>query len=374
MDPARESAVLALAGWDPATTFARDVLAPHRDRLADPRDRALATEIVLGVARRRATLDHLLAAFSRTALPRLDPLVRAALRAAAEQVLLLDRVPAHAAVDASVEIVKARTNERLAGYVNAVLRSLVRSIEGPAGGDEDPRRDVPRAGSIALRLRNVAFPDPSPTPDANDAVRYAHPAWLVARWRARHGTGVLHTMLEAGIARGDADDTFDARVDALASADKAARVLLVRAEKSALVGREPDGPAEGVVLPRAAPWPWGDASFDVVRFDAPGSGTGTLARRPEVRDRLRESDLATFARRQSAALARMAPLVRPGGRIVVATRSVEPEDGAGPIAAFVADHAGWRAEPGFLALPEPGHDGGFAAVLVRGEAGVSGPR
>ena len=451
MDPARESAVDVLVAWDPAKRFAKDLLGEVREKTPDPRDRGLAREIVLGVARRRATIDHLLTGVSATPLWRLDPVVRAALRAALAQLLFLDRVPAHAAVDGAVEIVKARANARLAGFVNGVLRTLVRGIEGPATGAEDPRRDVPRAGSVALRLRTVAFPATTPSPDRNLALRFAHPEWLVARWRARHGDAAARSMLEAGISRApvvlrargsDRDAVLAALVAAGVSASAGAgpseirvttadpsslaavrdgfasaegstvqrtaplldarpgdRILVLRASPGGavlhvadllagrgevvaadveaekvgalaayLASRLPAGGVrvDAVLVPRDGPLPFAPGSFHGVLVEAPSTETGILRRRPEACDRLRAGDVLAFARAAHALLERAAPLVRPGGRLVFATRSVEPEEGEGLVAAFAAEHPELRLEPGYDVLPSLADDGGFAAVLRLG--------
>jgi 16S rRNA (cytosine967-C5)-methyltransferase len=200
---ARSLAADALEAVERGTAFAKDLLEERRASLADPRDRGLLTEVVYGALRRRGTLDALLRAACRSPLPRLDPAVRAALRVALYQVLFLERVPPHAAVDAAVEHAKARTNPRFAGFVNGVLRGLVRGVEGPvpAGGAPDDRRDVPRPGAAALRLRRPTFPDPAHDEAGNLAERYAHPAWLVRRWLARHGRERARAMLEAGASR-----------------------------------------------------------------------------------------------------------------------------------------------------------------------------
>src|SRR5581483_8920487 len=89
----------------------------------DPRDRALATEIVYGALRTLRALESRLAAHAPRGLPE-DPRVRMPLLVAAYQLLFLDRVPAHAAVDAAVGAIKAARGEKLSGFANAVLRKL----------------------------------------------------------------------------------------------------------------------------------------------------------------------------------------------------------------------------------------------------------
>jgi 16S rRNA (cytosine967-C5)-methyltransferase len=100
-----------------------------------------------------------------------------------------------------------------------------------------------------------------------------------------------------------------------------------------------------------------------VLVDAPCSNTGVLRRRLEVRDRLREADLPRLAAAQRGLLERALPLVRPGGRLVYATCSIEPEENEEVAAAFAAAHPEVEVLPGFSVLPTADHDGGFAAVF-----------
>jgi 16S rRNA (cytosine967-C5)-methyltransferase len=126
-----------------------------------------------------------------------------------------------------------------------------------------------------------------------------------------------------------------------------------------------------VDLPLAA-----DARFDRVLLDAPCSGTGTLRRNPEIKWRLAEADLGRFSGLQSTLLERAAERVRPGGRLVYSTCSLEPEENEAVVDAFLASHPEFRAvepdapadlrtERGFLRTwpHRHGTDGFFAAVL-----------
>lgn len=104
-------------------------------------DRALATELVYGVERHRNRLDRALAAYARggpRGLARVHPTALRAMRLAAYQILLLDRIPAAAAVDAAVEVVRREREPHTAGFVNAVLRRLAREGEPPL---PDPAKD-----------------------------------------------------------------------------------------------------------------------------------------------------------------------------------------------------------------------------------------
>ncbi len=145
----------------------------------DDRDRRLASELVYGVLRHRARLDHALARFAE--LKRTPPAARLALRVAAYQLLLLDRVPAHAAVDDAVDAARRAGGAKVGGFVNAVLRKLA------AAGEPPPPAD-PRA---ALELRcslpgwivdelAAALPAGASLDDAADALTRPAPLWARA--------------------------------------------------------------------------------------------------------------------------------------------------------------------------------------------------
>jgi 16S rRNA (cytosine967-C5)-methyltransferase len=197
--------------------WVRDLLPRARSHLADARDRGLLTELAYGVVRRRGTVDALAAASSRRPLPRLSAAVRTALRLALYQVLFLDRIPTHAAVDHAVSWARRRAGAKAGGYANAVLRAAVARVDAIARGPEDARRDVPREDGSAVRLRDALFPDPAIDPAGNLAARFSMPRWLVARWLAVRGPGRTRAVLLAGIsrppltlrARGDRDALLD---------------------------------------------------------------------------------------------------------------------------------------------------------------------
>lgn len=450
---ARDHALEALLRMEREGERARSAVEALRGELADPRDRALLTEIVYGVVRRRPTLDAVLATFSKTPLPRLDPVVLASLRAALFQLLFLDRVPPFAAVDAAVGAVKRRLHPRLAGFVNGVLRTVVRSIEGPATGPERPRCDVPRPGSPALRLSRPVFPDPAHDPDGSLGARYAHPAWLVRRVRARYDEATTRRLLELGCSQPPLSlralpgrrtevlaslhaagvaarlgaqpdevvvpDGDPSALDAVRSgaayvqdgtAQRVAPLVLPRPapprplrilDLCAAPGGKtahlldlsgPDGPcaahgpevvaadvdpsriavlrqavgdrATVVQIPSEGPLPFPPRSFDAVLVDAPCSNTGVLRRRPEVRLRLRPDDLTSLVALQGRLLSAAAGLVIPGGRLVYATCSIEPEENEGVVDAFLRATPGASRTDGFFVLPTPDADGGFAAVLT----------
>src|SRR5262245_10932277 len=158
--PARVAAYRALRLV--ATDDLGDTLARTRDPLDDPRDRALATDLVTGTLRWRGAIDYQLERLTRKALDRLDVEVLDALRVAAYQLLYLERLPTSAIVNDSVELVKAARLKSAASFVNAVLRRLAR---------ERSALTWPSRTNIVEHL----------------SVAHSHPAWLVARWVERLG-------------------------------------------------------------------------------------------------------------------------------------------------------------------------------------------
>ena len=143
----------------------------------DPRDAGLATEITLGVLRQRALLDFLAERLAKRKAAALDLEVLIALRMGLYQMRYLERVPASAAVNESVELVKRAGKGSAAGLVNAVLRRAAEP--GFAGAPLDSM--VPPSLPLAERL----------------AILHSHPEWLVQRWLARWGEADTIALLES---------------------------------------------------------------------------------------------------------------------------------------------------------------------------------
>jgi 16S rRNA (cytosine967-C5)-methyltransferase len=156
-----------------------------------PRDRSLAATIARGVVRKQGFLDHVLAGHCDRGLPD-DPRMRIPLRIGAFQLLFLERVPPHAAVDESV----ALTGQRQRGFVNAILRRVAASVEDRPANPERPRDEVPIGPSRSIRL---AMPIPDPTSDPAGALALVHglPEFLVARWIEHAGVAVARARAEA---------------------------------------------------------------------------------------------------------------------------------------------------------------------------------
>ena len=153
--------------------------------LSEPDGRLLA-QIAFGVIRRRLTLDTILAALIGRPLDRLDPAVLQILRVGAFQIVFLDRVPPHAAVNESVSLARATGHAKAAGLVNAVLRRLTRIGRKTEGACLESPRRLPLD-----ELRGVTFGvDVFPTPDDRSAYLaaiHSFPPDLVLKWTQRLG-------------------------------------------------------------------------------------------------------------------------------------------------------------------------------------------
>ena len=399
--PARVAAFHALRAITDGREDLPAALARARTHLSDDRDRALTVDIVTGTLRWMRSLDHLVSHFARRPIARLDADVLTVLRLSVYQLLHLDRVPASAVVDDAVDLTRGARKQSATGFVNAVLRSILRS-----------------RGRLPLPARP---PDPTNRGAAIEylGVTHSHPVWLVERWLERHGfdaverwvqfnnapasltlranrlrisrerlrdllvhdgietTPTSHApdglvVTEGNPLRAPLDGTFFVQDEAsqlvtlavgarpgerildlcaspggkttamaadmedsgilIASDVRTRRVALLRDTVTAsgathvhIIQAAPEG-----ALPFSQP-------FDRVLVDAPCSGLGTVRRDPDIRWRRLEGDLATLARDQLRLLHRAAEAVRPGGRLVYATCSSEPDENEHVVDRFVRE-------------------------------------
>lgn len=413
--PARVLAFQVLRDADRGPGTLADRLARPDVAGLDPRDRGFLHELVLGTLRRRGALDHALAPLLDRPLERVDADLVWALRLGAHQLLHL-RVPARAAVDEAVELARS-TRPRGAGFVNAVLRRLAR--EGPPQEPGEPLAWLTSAGSLpdwiarrwlarfgpkgAIERARRAQLEPAAVfrlnPRVPDALERATAAGLEARpldlpgaflaGAGRpadlHAQGILYLQDEHAQRIGRLAAGPGRTLDACAAPGGKATLIadLVHATGGRVVAAEASRARLATLARLAALWgcpnlaivgadarrpPFSASRFEQVLLDAPCSGLGTLARNPDLRWRVREGDLASHAARQRDLLAAVAPLVRPGGRLVYATCSSEPEENAAVVTGFLEAHAGFTRLPlpSEAATLETGDAGFFAAVLGRG--------
>lgn len=394
-----------------------------------PADRRLAHELAAGVLRHQSALDAAIAPHLRRGLGSVQPTTLEILRLASYQLLHLDRVPPHAAVASAVDLTRQAVGERATGFVNAVLRRV--AVERPAPSDaqapdsaatlatafshpewlvrrwlerfgpEDTRALLdwnnshpplvvqPTRGTVddlaarfdAAGVRHFAAPfgaglvveetHPQRLPGYDDGAFFVQdPAQaLVARYAAFPADAVV---FDACAAPGGKALGIGGRVRTVIASDIARRRLGRMVENVQRVG------ARNIHLLMA------DALHPPVRpmaailLDVPCLGTGTFARHPDARHRVRPEALARLVREQAALLDAAADRIQPSGVLCYATCSLEDEEDGDQVEQFLMRHPDFRRDPptdlglpltpagDLLLLPQHhGMDGAFAARLVR---------
>ncbi|MGA2234833.1 MAG: 16S rRNA (cytosine(967)-C(5))-methyltransferase RsmB [Terriglobales bacterium] len=377
---ARSAAFEILLRVEREASYASELL--HSARLAklSPRDHGLATELVMGVLRWQSLLDRQLAAASSQKLERLDREVLAALRLGVYQLQFLSRVPARAAIFESVELVKAARKRSAASFVNAVLRTIAKD------GAKDIFAEIGKSPDSTTLAQNAAHP---PWLVARWAEHYgleaarqicAHDQTVPATSIHIHDGQSEAELAEAGVqlapgrllsaARrvlaGDVTGTVayqEGRVSIQDEASQLVALLVGRGEtivdctildccaapgsKTALLARRNPRakvfaselhphrarllqslgrlPNVHVVAADARRLPF-SCTFDRILADVPCSGTGTLARNPEIKWRLKAEDPHDLQLRQVAILKSALAQLAIGGRLVYSTCSLEHEE------------------------------------------------
>ncbi len=317
-------------------------------------DRNLATALVMGVLRWQIALDaRMLPLLKRPELGVASP-VATALRLGAFQLLHMDRIPAHAALSESVELVRAAGHGHAAGMVNAILRKLQRQeavkpklYESTAGFAErlsHPEwlverwvKQYGRAAALAVCEHDQREPEAGELFAQDDAFRMDDGSRLVAElaaasveapqriWDCCAAPGGKTLVLAARHFGAEllATDVHPRRTEAMAKrlADAGAKVRVEQADAAKL--REDEG------------------AFGLVLCDVPCSGTGTLARNPEIKERLQPSDLGRQAARQREILAAALKRLAIGGRLLYSTCSLEAEENERVVEAVLAANRGF---------------------------------
>ncbi len=396
-----------LAARAPVETFLEGGMAP-----LDERDQGLLRELVLGSLRWLRRLDDVLSAASHRPFGEIDPRLTPLLRIAAYQLLFLDRVPAHAAVNEAVEQAAHVTHRGGASFVNAVLRRIARA---------------PQLSS---------WPVEESDPVRRLAIEKSHPDFLVARWVERFGLARTAKLLDANNRpkplqllafrdRGGREPLAEALIDEGIDVEPSTLSPLGLSVRRAIPSRPPPSPVDDFYVqdeasqaaalvppPRAgerildaAAAPGGktfallayepgvrvvaadvslqrtqlmranaarlrrrvallvsDATspalvggFERVVLDLPCTGTGTLRKNPELKWRISESEIGRLSTQALRMLEGAAPLVLPGGLLIAVTCSLEAEENEQVIERFLGRVPGFEPvdlQPLLAALAE----------------------
>jgi 16S rRNA (cytosine967-C5)-methyltransferase len=409
---AREVALDVLIKVEKEQAFSNLVLntALQQAELSRP-DAGLATELVYGTIQRKLSLDYALAELAAKGLSKLELWVLQLLRLSAYQILFLDRVPAHAAVNEAVTIAKRRGHAGISGMMNGMLRNLIRRRE-----ELSPE---------------AAAGKPGLSPARRIALRHSYPEWLASRWIAAYGEAAAERICAAGNEpprasirvnplRGTREDTIsmlaDAGIEAEASTLSPYGVVARRGgsladtigfrdgrwtvqDESSMLVAQAAQPAPGMTVLDCCAAPGGKsthlaelmhnegrviandlhphkralieqqaqrlglscieavtgdavelgsrfapASFDLVLLDAPCSGLGVIARKPEIKWTKTEDDIAAIASIQHELIDSVASLVKPGGRFVYSTCTIERDENERQIDRFLQQHPDYELD------------------------------
>jgi len=383
ISPSRIAAFEILAKIENEKSFS-SVLLPFFEEKLEPKDRALCHELTLGTLRKQIYLDRVIEKLTNG--KKIDAAVKVILRIALYQLIFLDKIPAHAAINDSVNLTQKAKKTSAKGFVNAVLRRFT-------------RENV--ALEFATELEKLA-------------VETSHPQWLIEKWSAEFGFEETAKLAAANnetprLSFRLTAKTSDATKNSLAAEDAAPDKKYLRelAENgkiyfqdagSQIVGNAVElskdesfldlcaapgskttqigfnSQAAGFKLLAAGDlyWnrvkilqencrnqgvenvsilqydaenalPFADESFDVVLLDAPCSGTGTIRHNPEIRYFLEEKDFTELSDKQLKILRHASKLIKRGGRLIYSTCSLENEENEMVCAKFAAENPEFRS-------------------------------
>jgi 16S rRNA (cytosine967-C5)-methyltransferase len=374
LSPPRAVAFDILLRVEQTGAYASELLHSETLNKLSTADRALTTELVMGVLRWRSRLDAAIVSASSLPLNKLDAEVLNALRLAVYQIQFLSRIPARAAINESVELVKRAKKRSAAPFANAVLRRLAETKSEPLpetmAGDPIPflthefahpewpvKRWVTEFGAeqaFAICQHDQLIPNTAIRLDspeieqelASEGAELAPGALLasarivtggdVTRTRAfREGRVFLQDEASQLVAAlvGSGSRLLDCcaapggKTAALAARNPTAEIIAaeLHPHRAELLRKRVRAPNVQVITADALDLPL-QGGFDRVLVDVPCSGTGTLARNPEIKWRLTPADLDDLHARQVNILRAALWQLAPGGRAVYSTCSLEPEE------------------------------------------------
>lgn len=366
-------------------------------------DKALLYEIVHGVTRWQGRLDWILNGFYKGQFSKAIPNLKNGLRVALYQILFLDRIPDHAAVNEAVEFVKKLQGQKPADLTNAILRNIIRS------------------------KNSIRYPDPNEDLIGYLSAYYSHPSWMVKRYVERFGREETEKLLAAN----NEKPYLTLRVNAIKTNTQEFKTLLEKVNLKYRPGKFLEEFIQLMNLTNITAWdyfakgyfniqdesaglavklldvspgmkvldmcaaPGGKTAylgslmkntgkiialdryegrlklviknnerlgltcvtaiesdalefesepFDRVLADVPCSGTGTLSKKPDIKWKKDIFDLRKMAELQLKIISKAATLVKPGGVVVYSTCSIEPEENFEIVKKFLDEHNNFRFE------------------------------
>ncbi|GGF85090.1 ribosomal RNA small subunit methyltransferase B [Paenibacillus albidus] len=368
-------------------------------------DTGLATELVYGTISRMNTLDYVLGSFVSKGIAKLQPWVRSLLRLSLYQILYLDRIPSHAAVNEAVNLSKKRGHQGISGMVNGVLRSVL------------------RAGDLPVLAEGLSQ-------EERIAILHSHPLWMVRRWIAEYGAETAEAICAANneppavsvrvnttmISRESLLEQIEAQGLQAAASELSPYGIVVKGggnlalsswyrdgylsvqDESSMLVAEAVAPEPGMRVLDCCAAPGGKSahmgelmkdqgyiyandlhlhkaklisdqasrlglesihtghadaldlesklepeSFDRILLDAPCSGLGVIRRKPDLKWRKQQEDVESVAVLQEQLLQSVSALLKPGGILVYSTCTTEKKENDEVVAAFLQRNPGFKA-------------------------------
>lgn len=390
LSPSRSAAFDILLRVEGQGAYASELLHSERYEKLSPADHGLCTELVMGVLRWRSVLDAAIEQVASQHLEKLDLEVLVALRLGAYQLGWLQRVPARAAIYESVELVKKSRKRSAAGLVNASLRRL--AAEPATVHPHTPDQDSPQSPSVAYAhprwlverwveqfgadaaARICAYDQQVPvtairlrSPGAEQELKQAgvelSPGAFLADARRVEQGDITRTaafregrvaiqdeasqLVAALVGRGqrllDCCAAPGGKTAILADRNPASQIIAadLYPQRARLLRRLVRAENVQVITANAEQLPV-SGEFDRALADVPCSGTGTLARNPEIKWRLKPEDLPNLHDRQLAIAGSALERLAPGGRLVYSTCSLQPEENQAVVEELLATVPGIR--------------------------------
>jgi len=390
VSPARAAAFDILLRVERESSYSSELLHSRAHEQLSTQDHALATELVLGVLRWRSRLDDEIARASSQELSKLDLEILISLRLAVYQFRFLDRIPPRAALHESVELVKRARKRSAASFVNAILRKLSTTPRTPASKSDTPQAlatslahpfwlverwageyGLPIAQQICKHNQSVpttAIRLRAPVAENKltaEAIQLLPGALLnsarcvqagdVTRTQAFHHRDIViqdeASQLVAALVGADLPDKQSRILDccaapggktlAIADQNREAQIVAVdiHPHRARLLQKLLGPNARIQVLAADARYLPVSAPFDRILADVPCSGTGTLARHPEIKWRLTPNDLSELHDRQGEILRSALANLKPGGRLIYSTCSLEREENEDVVQQILAENA-----------------------------------
>lgn len=354
ISPARTSAFDILKRIESQGAFSSILLPVFEDRL-EAKDRGLCHELVLGVLRKQLLLDAMIAVLAGTR--KLDIEIRIALRLGLYQILFLNKIPAHSAINESVNLAQRAKKTSAKGFVNAILR---------------------RASKEPINLNFVDDTE-------RLSIETSHPRWLLEKWIDAFGFDEATHLAAANNEKPETSTRMTLMGDEYFQ-DEASQMVAnaLRINKNGLIwdvcaapgGKtgllaEHANKCGAAVLAGDIHWnrveylrencrrqgvdfvkivqydaekavPFEKESFDSVLVDAPCSGTGTIRGNPEIRYSVKSSDFDELHSKQLGILENASNAVKIGGTVVYSTCSMEREENESVCEEFLARNTDFR--------------------------------